>query len=256
MAHFFYSLCRFLRRALSDLPSSIGSNQLGVWFPLLPALLFFGYQVYQSGWPAVRHDLFVGTLITLISYGLLFLYCVVRNVYREHVALVGELARSQSRLEYIENRSRWAGYESEQAWRSSINEQNRLVNLGHVIDGLFSPRQADAFLFVKELSGFIRQSMTSFPEHLDSRSSSIDEIRARSDERIEWRKRIESSYQLQFEERKRKLFLGFKAAGVNPHTSFLLPGARKIEEEIPRTIACIVVMAHEINHIKLAAREP
>jgi hypothetical protein len=85
------SLIRFLRRALSDLPGSIGSNNLGVWFPAIPTILFFVYQWRQNGWAGVKHDLIVGTVITVISYALLFCYCVVRNLYREHVALVAKV---------------------------------------------------------------------------------------------------------------------------------------------------------------------
>lgn len=86
------SLIRFLRRALSDLPSSIGSNHLGVWFPALPSALFILYQFHQSGWVGVKHDLIVGVAITVASYALLFLWCAIRNIYREHVALVAKLA--------------------------------------------------------------------------------------------------------------------------------------------------------------------
>jgi hypothetical protein len=87
MVKFICSLLRFLRRVLSDLPSSIGSNYAGIWFPLIPALLLLAYQIVQNGWATVKHDLLVGTIITIISYALLLLYCVVRNLYREHCAL-------------------------------------------------------------------------------------------------------------------------------------------------------------------------
>jgi hypothetical protein len=256
MAEAVESMGRFLLRALRDLPSSIGSNNLGVVFPLVPAILLFGITYYLQGWKAMKQDWIIAALVTVVSYALLYLYCIVRNVYRDHVSMCTKVKKAEADLQYLRDIPAWSGYANEQAWRNSIDEQNRLVNLGHLIDGLFSPLQVDAFLFVKELTEFLRESMTSFPERLDPRSSSTDEIHARSDERIVWRKRVESLYQLQFEEREKKLLLGFKAAGFNPHASFFSRGVQKIEEEIPRTIACIVVMAHEINHIKLAAREP
>jgi hypothetical protein len=85
------SLRRFLWRVLSDLPASIGSNYLGVWFPLVPGALLVFYQVVQTGWATVRHDLTVGAIITTLSYALLFFYCIVRNAYREHRALTKQL---------------------------------------------------------------------------------------------------------------------------------------------------------------------
>lgn len=87
MPVFIYSFGRFLRRALSDLLSSIGSNNLGVWFPALPAILWFVYQTRQNGWQAMKHDIVVGLIITACSYGALFIYVSIRNVYREHIAL-------------------------------------------------------------------------------------------------------------------------------------------------------------------------
>jgi hypothetical protein len=239
---------------MSDLPGSIGSNHLGVWFPVVPAALFFIYQFMQAGWPAVKHDILVGTVITIVSYGLLFLYCVARNVYREHVALVRQSAKLKMELDYIRDQPRWIGYESEQAWRAAIDEQNRLVNLGHWADGVCSSLQIDAFKFAKEASIFLGAAMMSFPGSLDPRASSIDEIYARSDEKIAWRKKTESLYQLQFGERENKLLLGFRAAGIGLDASVFPPRGPHLEEDLPRNIAYIVVMAHEIDQIKLAVR--
>lgn len=44
----------------------------------------------------------------------------------------------------------WQGYESEQAWRDAIAEQNRLVMIGHSVDRLFSPLQVEAFSVAKD----------------------------------------------------------------------------------------------------------
>jgi hypothetical protein len=107
------SLYRFLRRALFDLPGSIGSNRLGVFFPAIPAVMLFMCRAYQGGWQAMKNDIVLGTTVTLISYALLFLYCVARNLYREHAALVGRIKKITSELEYVKNQPPWAGYESE-----------------------------------------------------------------------------------------------------------------------------------------------
>lgn len=87
------SLYRFLRRALSDLPRSIGSNLLGVWFPLVPACFWFLYQWTQQGWQILAHNWRIAAEITFLSYLLLFLYCVIRNVYREHKIVQAKLER-------------------------------------------------------------------------------------------------------------------------------------------------------------------
>lgn len=91
MPEWIKSLCRFLGRVLGSLPSSIGSNYMGVWFPIVPAFLLVCFQVSQTGWQTVRHDLWVDTVITIISYALLFIYCVARNMYREHRELKNKL---------------------------------------------------------------------------------------------------------------------------------------------------------------------
>jgi hypothetical protein len=72
----------------------------------------------------MKHDLIVGTVITVISYGLLFLYCVVRNVYKEHIALVEREKNTLNELNRLRNQLPWAGYESEAAWKAAIDEQN------------------------------------------------------------------------------------------------------------------------------------
>lgn len=154
MAEAVHSLKRFLKRALAFLPSSIGSNHLGVWFPLVPTALFLFYEAHESGWKAMTRDLVVGLVITVISYGLLFLYCIAHNVYTEHIALVAKENETRQQLDWIQDIPPWQGFESEQVWRDAIEFQNKLITLGRSVDGLFSPLQIEAFTLAKELRGF------------------------------------------------------------------------------------------------------
>jgi hypothetical protein len=157
MAEFLRSLYRFSRRALSDIPSAIGSNKLGVLFPFIPAILVFGITFARQGWMAMKWDWIIAAVVTAASYLLLFIYCVVRNLYREHMAIVEKAKRFERELDFIRNTPPWAGYESEQVWRSGIDEQNRLVNLGHSVDGYFTALQTDALQLSTNLLKFLQQ---------------------------------------------------------------------------------------------------
>ncbi len=218
MVQFLRRLWHFLCRALSDLPSSIGSNHLGVWFPLVPAVLFLVYQISQTGWQAVRHDFWVGTIITLVSYGLLFLYCVVRNLYREHVALVERAAKLKSELEYVQNKPSWIGYESEQQWRDSIAFQNKLIELGRSIDGVLSPLQIDALNLRWKLIVFLKQIG---PEPACDTSDCLNDPELNAERLTEWhnkvmpfRGRLRSLYTLNFRTDALELYHRFVAAGI------------------------------------------
>jgi len=57
----------------------------------------------------------------------------------------------------------WEGYESEEAWRAAIAEQNRLVSLAHSVEGLLNPLQIEVIALRKELMGFVSQCGP-FPE--------------------------------------------------------------------------------------------
>jgi len=45
----------------------------------------------------------------------------------------------------------WEGHESEEAWRASITEQNRLITLAHSVDGLLNPAQIEMLWLYKGL---------------------------------------------------------------------------------------------------------
>jgi hypothetical protein len=236
------SLWRFLRRVLSDLPSSIGSNHLGVWFPVIPTCLWFLYQWSQQGWQSMKHDLVVGIAITAISYALLFLYCVVRNLYREHLAIVAKEKKTRAELEYIRNIPRWTGYESEEAWRSAIDEQNRLVNLGHSIDG-FSVLLLDTIRLHQDLMGYLKE-IGPEPTCDTSRCNNDPELNVLAltkwtREIIPFRTKLRSEYSLKFQNRATELYHRFTVIGVSDHHfASVVDSATSIEDiqELARVI--------------------
>jgi hypothetical protein len=57
----------------------------------------------------------------------------------------------------------WGGYKSEADQRASVDEQNRLINLGRSVDSLLSPLQVDTLRLSKELLRFLAD-MGSRPE--------------------------------------------------------------------------------------------
>jgi hypothetical protein len=248
MGKAFRSLGRFLLRALVYLPQSIGSNHLGILFPAVPAILFFGYQWHQHGWQAMRSDLLVGLVITFISYGLLLLYCVVRNVYTEHVSLKAEGQYLESELEYMRGIPLWQGHESEEAWRASIDEQNRLINLGHFVDGIFDQLQIEAIKLATDMRAFV-SSFEPIPEYTGEKKD--DELALR----IKWRERFRAAYKLNFDERERQLLLKFQQRNLSPGHIEALQHVRKLEEEIKIRAANYVAMAHQINGVNLQVRE-
>ena len=99
----------------------------------------------------MSHDWIIASKITVASYAMLFAYIIVRNLYREHVAI----KKKNEWLELERNRPAWSSYGSEQAWSDAINEQNRLVNLGHSVDGYFIELQIDALQLATEILRFV-----------------------------------------------------------------------------------------------------
>jgi hypothetical protein len=254
MRDLFHSLGRFLRRAFKDLPGSIGSNHLGIWFPVLPAALFFFYQGAQNGWRGMRNDLLVATGITVISYGLLFLYCLVRNLYREHVALVVKEKNTREQLEWIQQVPRWEGYESEAAWIAAIDEQNRLVNLGHFADGVLNELQINALRYVKGLMEFVSNELESFPEQGDPARLSLQEMNARLDVRRAWTTRVEYAYKLRFEPEENKLILRFGERNIRIKYIPSKPGYQLIHDRLRDTAAAIVSAVHEVDGIHVGLK--
>ena len=131
MAEFIQSLGRLLGRALSFLPNSIGSNQLGVLFPAVPAVLWFIWQLHHDGWKATKRGILIGLVITFISYAILFLYCVARTIYKEH----RELSRTLQDIRTIVPKLQLDGF------RLAAEIRDFALSLGEVSG---PPPQADA----------------------------------------------------------------------------------------------------------------
>jgi hypothetical protein len=49
----------------------------------------------------MKQDWILALVVTNVSYAGLFLYCVMRNVYREHVGLRAKAARDDADLQYL-----------------------------------------------------------------------------------------------------------------------------------------------------------
>jgi hypothetical protein len=118
----------------------------------------------------------------------------------------------------------------------------------------FCSLQLEALQFVKRLQDFLKEELPSFPVRLDPATTALNEIHRRSDERIAWRKKVESKYELQFADEYRKLLLKFKARGIEPDRSFNYEGVSKIEDDVPARIGIVIAMVHEIDEVKLSAR--
>jgi len=263
MSEAIQSLVRFLRRAISDLPISIGSNHLGVWFPLVPTALFIGYQCLQNGWRSVRHDLFIGTVITAISYGLLFLYCIIRNVYREHVTLAAKEKQTREELEEIRDRPAWSGYASEQVWRGAVDEQNRLVNLGHFVDGLFSPPQIEALTIAKRLGELLREveplkliSDDDYPDTCEDQTRKILDRLHSSEEYNSKFARVAARYIREFAPRVKETTLLFKEEGFNESELGRFFDGVTSQDDLMRIRARLICLAHRKNGVELSMRKP
>lgn len=242
------------------MPSSIGSNSLGLWFPVVPAVLLFVYQGRQSGWQTVKHDLLVGTVITAISYALLFLYCVVRNLYREHVALVRKVEKLNSELEYIQTTPLWTGYGSEQAWRAAIDEQNRLVALGHLADGALGPYQIEAIKIVKDLRELLHelgpQPVCDTTSYLNDPDLNAKELSRWHDEIEPWRKKLRSKFALNIAPRVKELMHRFGEQGIAANPLIHYSEVIQNEQQVPVLQAQLICLAYRMDGIKLRPEKP
>jgi hypothetical protein len=242
------SLGRFLRRVLRDIPGAIGTNYGGIWFPILPAALLLAYQSRQYGWKNVKRDLLVGSVVTLIAYGLLTLWVIVRNVYREHVGMQARAEKAEELLECERSRPPWKGYESEAAWRASIAFQNVLIELGRSVDGVLSQLQVDALKLAKDSRTFLTE-FEAMPE-------GIHEM----ERRMAWRGRLESSYRLKFHDRMQVIEAMFGAQGIPivPVTARASKSTESgIEKRILRYADALVIASYSLDgvHVKEQANE-
>lgn len=250
MSKMLCSLARFLWRALRDVPGSIGSNNLGLWFPLIPAGILLAVKVHRSGWVKVKDDLYLGMQITAVSYIALFIYCAIRNVYREHVSLMKSYKQAKDQLEYLNSRPAWQGYQSEQQWKDSIDYQNRLIDIGRNLDGFFSPIQLEALRLAKEIRNFLN-SFESMPDPIDVRSQDEKKRLMQIDLRSSWRQRIKSAYALQFEGRVKQTKFKLEAAGFPAPLSSFRPKTHEPADEFEWEANVLTVWAHRMDGARL-----
>ena len=102
MNKFTQSLGRFLRRAVSDLPTAISSNYVGLFFPALPAALYYLWDSLHKGWYADVRDIETAMVIAALSYLILFLYVVLRRIYREHHALKDRIQQIEAVISQVQ----------------------------------------------------------------------------------------------------------------------------------------------------------
>jgi len=185
----------------------------------------------------MKTDLTIGCVITVISYMLLFLYCIVRNVYREHVALVVKEKSTREQLEWIQQIPRWQGYESEAAWRAAIDEQNRLVALGHFADGVFSQIQVDAFRLARDIRTFLAEfpvpKKTDYAAYDAKREvfASTNDVHIWADAKRVVDDKLRARYVLTFQARTTAIYHRFVEAGLTDrHLGVLADTARKEED--------------------------
>ena len=246
MAEVVKSMGRFSLRALRGLPSSIGSNGLGVVFPLVPALLLFGITYSLRGWKAMKQDWIIAAVVTVASYVLLFLYCVVRNVYREHVSMRTRAVEAETELQYLRDVPPWSGHESEQAWKYSINEQNRILSIGHSVDGLFTPLQLDAFRLAKDMRAFLERigpkPVIDPIAYEGSKDQRLGSMVAQAEAVYPWLNKLTNGYAKDFASRVKEIHFRFGEANLvapyrlNPFIEWVAT-----EDEVS---ACITLLEH------------
>jgi hypothetical protein len=111
----------------------------------------------------------------------------------------------------------WEGYESEEAWQSAIAAQNKLIDLGRSVEGLFTPLQLDAFRLAKQIREFLK-ALGPRPDVDWTGVSTSEEIAKRFPARravqLPWESQLTNGYQLRFSEEVRKMMLRLGEAGV------------------------------------------
>jgi hypothetical protein len=92
-----------LLRALRLLPASLGSNWLGLLFPLFIPVIAEIIAFWRYGWRAMIASWVIPTKIALasalIAYGLLLSWCILRVVYQHHEDLTSRLRGLQRQFD-------------------------------------------------------------------------------------------------------------------------------------------------------------
>jgi hypothetical protein len=95
-------IVHLLNRSLALLPTSLGSNWLGLLFPLLVFLLTQCVSVFVHGWSSIKvhwkGNLLVGFAVALLSWSALFLWCVARIIYQDHMTLATRVSELNQTL--------------------------------------------------------------------------------------------------------------------------------------------------------------
>ena len=216
MAKVVQSLARFLFRSASDIPRSLGSSFLGVWFPIVPAVLLSAITCKQKGWAVMIREWVLPLEVTISSYLLLFLYCMVRKVYTEHRAMKTRAEDAESKLKFLRDRPKWADFPNEQAWQESIDHQNRMIEIGRILDGVLSPLQMDTFRLGQELRLFaieVGPRPKVNPNNLDGGYSTHKHIMTDYMLSDPWFEKLRSGYKLRFADRVKSIRFKLGKAG-------------------------------------------
>jgi hypothetical protein len=87
-------LLHLLARSFGSIPTALGSTWLGLLFPIAVALLVEFIGLYLFGWKAMilnwKKATWIGFVALAVGYTALFLFCLVSNVYSDHMNLVGK----------------------------------------------------------------------------------------------------------------------------------------------------------------------
>jgi hypothetical protein len=216
----------------------------------------------------VASDLDLAFVVMLVSWGLMFLCLLAIAIARAFRPAAAQEEQEEEfggkprpgaetpvlRQEAVSEMP-WKGYESEQAWRESTAENNRLVDLGKKVERLFDPLQLEAFELAKEMREFVTQAEP-IPV-LDANGPEQEKLK-QINLRGEWREKLRNGYRLRFRERQEKLFQKFGTRGVRAEgaTAASLPGRPPIEKQIPWEAAVLAAMAHRLDGVMLAGAHP
>jgi hypothetical protein len=110
-----------------------------------------------------------------------------------------------------------AGYQSEEIWRAAVAAQNKLIELGRSVEGLFRPLQIDAFRLAQQMRGFL-ETLGPRPDVDWTGAKTSEEVAERLSRRraaqVPWESQLVNGYRLRFSEEVRKIMLRLGEAGV------------------------------------------
>ena len=108
----------------------------------------------------------------------------------------------------------WAPYGSEEKYQESINNQNRLVTIGHTFDGMFSVGQILILQMIQEIKEF-RDEIGPEPRAADPKNMTLPELNKFNDTYSRpWRMKLSSGYERRFAHRIKDLMLRCEEDGI------------------------------------------